>query len=136
MKNITTLILVAGKSSRFKNRKSKIFHELAGLPIINHIYLTAKRLSKNDIVFVCNQNNINILKNNFKNCKFVIQKKQNGTANAVKCAKKYIRKNSNILILFGDAPLISYSSLKKMINFYSKKKYHGSMLAFKAKNPF
>ena len=61
MKNITTLILVAGKSSRFKNRKSKIFHELAGLPIINHIYLTAKRLSKNDIVFVCNQNKMHAI---------------------------------------------------------------------------
>ena len=43
MNNITTLILVAGKSSRFKSSKSKIFHELAGLPIIDHIYNKAKK---------------------------------------------------------------------------------------------
>jgi len=38
MTNITTLILTAGKSSRFKSNKSKIFYELAGLPVIDHIY--------------------------------------------------------------------------------------------------
>ena len=38
MTNITTLILVAGKSSRFKRRKSKIFHELGGLSIIDHVF--------------------------------------------------------------------------------------------------
>ena len=42
MTNITTLILVAGKSSRFKSNKSKIFHELAGLPVIDHIYKKAE----------------------------------------------------------------------------------------------
>ena len=69
MNNITTLILVAGKSSRFKSKKSKIFHELAGLPIIDHIYYTAKKIS-NIIIFVCNKNNIEILKKRFNNCKF------------------------------------------------------------------
>ena len=72
MKKITTIILVAGKSSRFKGRKSKIFHELAGLTIIEHIYNKAKKISNNDIIFVCNKDNIEILKNMFSNCKLTI----------------------------------------------------------------
>ena len=82
MTNITTLILAAGKSSRFQSNKSKIYHELAGLPIIDHIYNKAKKISKNNIVFVCNKNNIDTLKERFNNCKFALQKKPNGIAEA------------------------------------------------------
>ena len=135
MKKITTLILVAGKSTRFKSKKSKIFNEISGLPIINHIILTVKKISnEKDIIFVCNKDNLKILKNKFPNCKFAIQKKQIGTADAVISAKKFINSNSNILILFGDSTLVTNSSLKKLCNKY----YHssGTILAFKTKNPF
>ena len=136
MKKITTIILVAGKSSRFKGRKSKIFHELAGLTIIEHIYNKAKKISNNDIIFVCNKDNIKILKKMFSNCKFALQKNQKGTADAVLSAKKFLRKNSNILILFGDVPLVNLNTLIKLKNNFFKNKLHGSMLAFNAKNPF
>ena len=136
MKNITTLILVAGKSSRFKSNKSKIFHELAGLPIIDHIYKKAKKISKNNIIFVCNKNNIHILRKRFANCKFALQKKQNGTAEAVLSAKKFIKNKSNILILFGDVPLITFSTLNKLTNIYFKSKLPGLMLAFDSSEPF
>ena len=52
MTNITTLILIAGKSSRFKSNKSKIFHELAGLPVIDHIYNKAKKNFKKQY-YIC-----------------------------------------------------------------------------------
>ncbi len=136
MKKITTIILVAGKSSRFKGSKSKIFHELAGLTIIEHIYNKAKKISNNDIIFVCNKDNIKILKKMFSNCKFALQKNQKGTADAVLSAKKFLSKNSNILILFGDVPLVNLNTLIKLKNNFFKNKLHGSMLAFNAKNPF
>ena len=74
MTNITTLILIAGKSSRFRSNKSKIFHELGGIPIIDHVFNNAKKISKNNIVFVCNNNNIDFLKKRFKNLHFLDKK--------------------------------------------------------------
>ena len=135
MTNITTLILIAGKSSRFKSNKSKIFHELAGFPVIDHIYNKAKKISKNNIIFVCNKNNINTLKKRFNNCKFALQKNQNGTADAVLSAKKFIKNKSNILILFGDVPLIALSTLKKITNIFIKDKLPGLMIAFDSTDP-
>ncbi len=135
MTNITTLILTAGKSSRFKSNKSKIFHELAGLPVIDHIYNKAKKISKNNIIFVCNKNNINSLKKRFNNCKFALQKNQNGTADAVLSAKKLINKESSILILFSDVPLITLSTLKKATNIFIKDKLTGLMIAFDSTDP-
>ena len=57
MNNITSVILAAGKSSRFKHSKSKIFQDLAGQSIIEHVYEIAKKISKEKIIFVCNENN-------------------------------------------------------------------------------
>jgi len=135
MKNITTVILAAGKSSRFKHNTSKIFQDLGGLLIIEHVYILAKKISKNRIVFVCNENNIGELKKKFIGCSFVIQKKQKGTADAILSAKKYLS-HTNVLVLFGDVPLITHANIKKLINNFSKNKLRGSMIAFKTDQPF
>jgi bifunctional UDP-N-acetylglucosamine pyrophosphorylase/glucosamine-1-phosphate N-acetyltransferase len=135
MKNITTVILAAGKSSRFKNNTSKIFQDLGGLSIIEHVYQLAKKISKNRIVFVCNEDNISELQKKFSTCFFVVQKNQKGTADAIISAKKYLL-HTNALVLFGDVPLITYASIKKLINNFSKNKLRGSMIAFKTDNPF
>ena len=135
MKNITTVILAAGNSSRFKHNKSKIFQDLSGLSIIEHVYLIAKEVSKNKVIIVCNKNNIKELKSKFINAKFIIQTTQKGTAHAILTAKKYLA-NRNILILFGDVPLVTYSSIKKLIKNFNKNHSRGSMIAFKTENPF
>ena len=75
MKKISTVILAAGKSTRFKHSKSKIFQDLAGLSIIEHVYKIAKKISKENIIFVCNKNNNNELKKLFPKSKICYSKK-------------------------------------------------------------
>ena len=104
-----------------ENFKKKIsnneFYEYA--KIFDNYYGTSKEtvdqmIKKNDIIFVCNTKNINILKNKFLGSSFVIQKKQNGTADAINSVKNIIP-NNDILILFGDVPLISLQIINKLI---------------------
>ena len=132
MKNITTVILAAGKSTRFISNKSKLTQELAGLPVVSHVYNTAKKISGKNIIVVCNKENHNELSSLLKNCKFVIQKNQKGTADAIEAAKSSI-KTQNFIILFGDVPLISNNSLKRLINNFKNKV--GSMILFKSLKP-
>jgi len=132
MKNITTVILAAGKSTRFISNKSKLTQELAGLPVVSHVYNTAKKISGKNIIVVCNKENHNELSSLLKNCKFVIQKNQKGTADAIEAAKSSI-KTQNFIILFGDVPLISNNSLKRLIKNFKNKV--GSMIAFKSLKP-
>ena len=132
MKNITTVILAAGKSTRFISNKSKLTQELAGLPVVSHVYNTAKKISGKNIIVVCNKENHNELSSLLKNCKFVIQKNQKGTADAIEAAKSSI-KTQNFIILFGDVPLISDNSLKRLIKNFKNKV--GSMIVFKSLKP-
>ena len=134
MSNISTVILAAGKSTRFKSTKGKLLQDLAGLPIISHVYNIAKKISGRKIIIVCNKNNIRELKSLFSDCIFVIQTKQDGTANAILAAKPHLL-NKNFLVLFGDVPLITLKSIKKLINKFKSNKTSGSMIAFQASNP-
>ena len=133
MKNITTVILAAGRSTRFISNKSKLTQELAGLPIISHAYNAAKKISGKNIIVVCNKENYQELKFFLDNCKLIIQKTQKGTADAIETAKPHI-KTDNFIVLFGDVPLITDKSLKKLIESF-KKNNSGSMIAFKSSNP-
>ena len=134
MKKLSTVILAAGKSTRFKHKNSKIFQELAGITIIEHVYRIAKKISNKNVIFVCNKDNISEIKKKFPEAKFVLQKYQKGTADAINCAKKFVY-NTNVLILFGDVPLISLNTIKKLCNNYIKNGSIGSMIVFNTKNP-
>ena len=57
MKNITTVILAAGRSTRFISSKSKLTHDLAGLPIVSHVYNIAQKISGKNVIVVCNKKN-------------------------------------------------------------------------------
>jgi bifunctional UDP-N-acetylglucosamine pyrophosphorylase/glucosamine-1-phosphate N-acetyltransferase len=55
-----------------------------------------------------------------KKINFIKQKKQLGTAHAVKQALPYLRKNAISIILYGDAPLVAKNTLNKLIRSASK----------------
>ena len=113
MKNLEIIILAAGKGTRMKSSKPKILHELGGKQIIDYVIEASNRLKPKRIHLVVN----NQIKDNFKNynnLNIVIQKKQNGTGDAIKSAIKSLEKDSVTLVLYGDVPLITYYvSIKK-----------------------
>ena len=74
MSDITTIILAAGKSKRFKASKSKLVYPLCGLPIVSHIFNIAKKISGKNILIVSNQKNKEELKLILNTSKLVVQK--------------------------------------------------------------
>ena len=133
MKKITTVILAAGRSTRFISNNSKLTQELAGLPIVSHVYNTAKKISGKNIIVVCNKENYEELKFLLVDCKLVIQKFQKGTADAIETARSHI-KTENFIILFGDVPLVTDTSLKKLIRSF-RNNNTASMICFKSSKP-
>ena len=134
MKNITTVILAAGRSTRFVSSKSILTHDLAGLPIVSHVYNIAKKISGKNVIVVCNKDNHDELNSILHGCKLVIQNSQKGTADAIEAARSHI-KTGSFIILFGDVPLIKDASLKKLIRNF-KKNNNASMILFKSSTPY
>ena len=133
MKNLNIFILAAGKGTRMNSTLPKILHPIAGEPMVNHVIDQAKKLEPKRIYLIVNKELSNRNDLVFPNVEVVIQKNQNGTADAIEVAKKYI-KTENFIILFGDVPLITDKSLKKLIRSF-KKNNTASMIAFKTYKP-
>lgn len=135
LKNETTIIiLAAGKGSRMKSNYPKVLHKLAGKTILEYVLNTAKSIKPKKTILVCTDHIKKILfKTQENSIKWVIQKQQKGTGNAIIVASKYFSDNENVIVLYGDMPFISKESIKKLQQF--KKKSKLCLLTSNIKNP-
>jgi len=110
------VVLAAGKSTRMKTTKSKIFYDFWGKNIISHIIDTLKNSGFEKIVIVANENNKEQL-----SCfgTVVVQEVQNGTAKACEIALNYI--NSDFLVTTADTALVKAYTLQKAKNYFIEK---------------
>ena len=49
MSKISTVILAAGNSTRYKGKSHKLLEQLGGLPVISHVYRSAKKISGKEL---------------------------------------------------------------------------------------
>jgi bifunctional UDP-N-acetylglucosamine pyrophosphorylase/glucosamine-1-phosphate N-acetyltransferase len=114
---IIAVVLAAGKGKRMKSDLPKVLHPLAGKPIIEHITQTLESLKLHKIVLVVGHGR-ELIESEYKGSPiaFALQRQQRGTADAVLSAEKYFKDfNGSVLVLAGDVPLLSRSSIEKLI---------------------
>ena len=119
MKNINVVILAAGEGTRMKSKMPKVLHEVMGKPMIKRVIDTACELGAQNICVVTGHKSNEVqeaLKN--ENVTFAVQEKQLGTGHAVMQAEKYIKDDEDVLILYGDTPLIKAETLQKLIDYH------------------
>ena len=115
--NIDFIILAAGKGTRMGGDSPKVLANLAGKPMIQHLVDTVDAFpkSKTSIIVGYKSKEVESGIISSKKISFIKQKKQLGTAHAVKQALPVLRKNSISVVLYGDAPLITKSTLNRLI---------------------
>jgi len=112
------LILAAGLGTRMRSGKAKVLHQLDGRPLIAHVCETAATLDPTNIFVVVGHQADKVedaVRAEFNNAgiAFVRQEKQLGTGDAVASAREVLNgRNSTLMILSGDVPLISNETLK------------------------
>jgi len=110
---ISIVILAAGKGSRMKSPKAKVLHNISGKPMLFHIIKASQEISDDITVVVAHQKNevIKQMDSYFDDINFSIQDSDNfpGTGGAM---MGITPKNEKILVLNGDMPLITSSSLQ------------------------
>lgn len=124
---IASIILCAGKSTRMKSSTSKVLHTICGTPLCVWTVGLAVSVSKGPVVPVVgfqSQAVESSLLNYFgENIYCAEQAEQKGTGHAVKIAlQQLLGFKGIILILCGDTPLLSTSSLIKLCDTIKKSK--------------
>ena len=120
-KNLSIIILAAGKGKRMKSDIPKVLHKISFKPIIYYILKEAVSLGPKNIFVVAGFKGELVeryVSDNFPGVKTVFQEKQLGTADAVAALAGFKKElGKNCLVLAGDMPLILSETLKKFVEF-------------------
>lgn len=122
--DIAVVILAAGKGVRMKSDIPKVLHRVGGRPMIFYPVRTARELNAKKIVAVLSPSLPEAVKEILgDDVETVIQEKPLGTGHAVMCARKALEGfTGDVLILYGDMPLIKVDTLKGLIDKHRKEK--------------
>lgn len=133
----SAIILAAGAGTRMKSKMPKVLHSLCGYSMIEHVIRAVKASLIEDIVIIIG-NGADQVENKLEgtNIKFVLQKEQLGTGHAVQQAEDNIPDEGNVIVLYGDMPMLSGETIKAFMDFHDEQKNHVSVLTAKVENPF
>ncbi|HCM83012.1 MAG TPA: bifunctional UDP-N-acetylglucosamine diphosphorylase/glucosamine-1-phosphate N-acetyltransferase GlmU [Alphaproteobacteria bacterium] len=114
--NLAIVILAAGKGTRMQSSLPKVLHKVAGLPMLGHVVRTAESLSPQKIIIVAAPDQVETFRPLTGTHEIAVQSQQLGTGHAVRCTENALKNFSgDILVLYGDVPLIRANVLQEFI---------------------
>jgi bifunctional UDP-N-acetylglucosamine pyrophosphorylase/glucosamine-1-phosphate N-acetyltransferase len=131
--SIISIILAAGEGKRMYSKVPKVLHKVCGVPMVEHVIGCARELGDPEPVVVVGHGADQVMKS-ISGVKFVMQEKQLGTGHAVMQAEEYII-DGDILILYGDTPLLRPEVLKDMQELHRREGYGATILTADIQDP-
>ena len=115
--SVHTIILAAGEGARMKSKRAKSLQRIGGTSMLRKICSTAGKISpKITLVVGFDQDSVIKEANEYDlEISIAQQPKAIGTGDAVKCGLTQVEKESKVLVLYGDVPLIQEDTLRKLI---------------------
>lgn len=113
----SVVILAAGKGTRMYSELPKVLHLLAGKSMVQHVIDTAKSIGASDIHLVYGHGG-DLLKEKLgeQNLNWVLQAEQLGTGHAMQQAAPSFQDDEDIIMLYGDVPLIAQDTLQRLVD--------------------
>ncbi len=114
---LSIVILAAGKGTRMRSTRAKVLHPLGGRPLLKHVIDTSRSLDPREIYVVVGYGSEQIKQQlESESVVWVEQTEQQGTGHAVQQAIPFIPTDDDILIVYGDIPLIRSETLRQVVD--------------------
>jgi len=135
---LAVVIMAAGKGTRLRTRRPKVLHEVGGKALLSHVIATASELADGRDIYVVVGHEADRVRNAVASTgvQFVDQKEQRGTGHAIQCARDSVAKYDHILVLSGDVPLISTTTLQHLMTMHVAQGAAMSILTAVPADPF
>ena len=115
MSEVQIIVLAAGQGKRMGGTLPKALVPLGGKPMLSYPLKAIKDSGVCDRPVIVVGKGSRLVKKTFgSNYSYVIQKPQLGTGHAVRVAKDALAGAKNIMVLYGDGPLISPTLIKNL----------------------
>ena len=138
---MNVVILAAGMGKRMQSALPKVLHPLAGKPLLQHVIDTARSLKPSKLCVIYGHGGAAVPEMVAKLAESTgvaidtaLQQPQLGTGHAVMQAVPQIDENAPTLVLYGDVPLTTADSLRRLVEAAGKDKL--AILTVEQANPF
>ena len=112
---MSVVILAAGKGTRMYSDLPKVLHSLAGKPMVQHVIDAATGLGAQQVHLVYGHGGELLQEKLAHNpLNWVLQAEQLGTGHAMQQAAPFFADDEDILMLYGDVPLIAQETLQRL----------------------
>ena len=112
---MSVVILAAGKGTRMYSDLPKVLHTLAGKPMVQHVIDAANDLGACAVHLVYGHGGDLLRQTQHEdNLNWVLQAEQLATGHAMQQAAPFFNDDEDILMLYGDVPLISVETLQRL----------------------
>ncbi len=133
---VAVIILAAGKSTRMKSEVPKVLHPICGRPVLAYVQDLLKPLKAARSVAVLGYQHALVEKALVPGVVPALQKNLCGTADAVKQAMPALRGfKGTVLILYGDTPLLTAATVKKLLKFHREQELDATLLTAVLEKP-
>jgi len=130
-------IMAAGKGTRLKSKHPKVLHEVGGRPLLAHVIAAARQVVPVADVYAIIGHEADLVRKKVADTgvNFVVQEPQRGTGHALMCARDALKNYDHVLVLSGDAPLISPATIANIREFHLAKRAAMTILSARLDDP-
>jgi bifunctional UDP-N-acetylglucosamine pyrophosphorylase/glucosamine-1-phosphate N-acetyltransferase len=131
------VILAAGKGTRLKSKHPKVLHEVGGKPLLAHVIAAASKVVPARDVFAIIGYEAERVRSAVEasGVGFILQQEQRGTGHALMVARETLASYDLVIVLYGDAPLITSKTIEQLRDFHLAKKAAMTILTARLENP-
>lgn len=130
MSGLVTAIMAAGKGTRMKSDLAKVLHPLLGRPMIHYVIQLARELGSERVIAIIGHQRERVRDELAgEHIEFAVQEPQLGTGHAImQVAPMLSGYDGDVLILSGDVPLLTYATMRRLIDLHVDQQAAGTVL--------
>lgn len=115
---VSVVILAAGMGTRMRSKTPKVLHRAGGLTLIEHVVRLARTVAEPENIVVVVGHGADSVRSVLApyGVRTAEQTEQLGTGHAVRCARAAAPAHGHLVVLYGDAPLLTAATLAALVD--------------------
>ena len=113
----TAIVLAAGEGTRMASGKAKVLHRIGGRSLIAHVLEAVREAGAGRVAVVLGPDREDVATEVLgvvPNAEVFVQRERRGTAHAVLAARPAVERGDDLLIVYGDTPLLRPATLSAL----------------------
>ena len=136
--SVTAIVLAAGEGTRMRSSLPKVLHQVAGRTLVGHVLAAVQDAGIDRVAVIVGPEREDVtaeVGRQAASAQTFVQRERLGTAHAVLAARKALADGGDVLVLFGDTPLVRGETIERLRGKLTNDHSAVVVLGFEAADP-